>query len=82
MNRRQLFLLITGVVLIHAAGFWLISGTKPIPEKRFVPPPQKFVAREASWVDEHTGERMTVREYNVSTKLALPDAIMEKGREP
>lgn len=77
MNRRQIILLASGVILVHLAVFWMISGAHTLPDKPYIPPPN-FVAKEASWLDEKTGEQITYHEYRVSTKLALPDALMEK----
>jgi len=80
MNRRQLFTVVLGVIVLHAALFWLIADTNPLPKVTPIPRPQ-FIAREASFVDEKTGEKMIYREFQVSTKLAFPDVLMEK-REP
>jgi hypothetical protein len=77
MKRSHIVLIVGVVVLLHVLGFWLISGTKPLPKANYIPPPN-FSAKEASWVDEKTGERIIYREYKVSTKLALPDVMMEK----
>ena len=77
MNRRQLTFLATGVVIVHLVVFWLISGTNPLPKVPFIAPPN-FVAKEASWIDEKTGEHITYHEYQVRTKLAMPDQLMEK----
>ena len=77
MNRKQLALILTGVVIVHGVLFWIISGTNPLPKVPFIAPPN-FFARQASWVDEKTGEQVTYHEYQVSTKLAMPDALMEK----
>ncbi|MEI6351899.1 MAG: hypothetical protein WCP06_12435 [Verrucomicrobiota bacterium] len=77
MNRRQLLFLATGVVLVHLVAFALISGANPLPKVPFIAPPN-FFAREASWVDEKTGEHITYHEYQVRTKLAMPDQLMQK----
>jgi hypothetical protein len=77
MNRRKLILLVTGVILAHGVFFFLIAGTHPLPKMSGVPRPN-FVAKEATWLDKESGEQITYHEYRVSTKLALPDALMEK----
>lgn len=77
MNRKQIALIVIAVILLHAGLFWAVSNTKPLPKKPYIPPPN-FSAKEATWVDEKTGEKITYREFKVSTKLALPDVMMEK----
>jgi hypothetical protein len=80
MNRRQIALIALVVILVHAALFWLLSGTKPLPKKVIAEIPRpNFFAREARWQDQETGERYVIREFEVSTKLALPDVVMERG---
>jgi len=78
MNRRQVTSLVLGVVVAHFLLFWWISGTNPLPKTPFIPPPT-FIAKEASWVDKDTGEHVTYHEYQVSTKLAMPDALMVRN---
>jgi len=77
MNRRQLVTVILGVIVFHAALFWLIAGTNPLPKVTPIPRPQ-FIARETPFVDAKTGEKMIYREFQVSTRLAFPDVLMEK----
>jgi len=81
MKPWQLVLVVLGVVGFHAVLFWLIADPSPLPEGRIVPPPT-FVAREGRGVDEETGEPFIYREFRVSTKLALPDVLMEARAEP
>jgi len=78
MNRRQIKLLVLAVVMVHLLLFWWISGTNPLPKTPFVPPPN-FIAKEATMVDKDTGDRTTYHEYQVSTKLAMPDALMVRN---
>lgn len=80
MKRSHLALLILGVIAFHGVGFWLISGTNPLPKVRSIPRPE-FVGKEATFTDEETGRKMVYREFQVSTKLAFPDALMER-KEP
>ncbi len=77
MSRRQIVLIALAVIVAHAALFWLLSGTRPLPK---IPPVSRpnFFAREARWEDKETGERYIIREFEVSTKLAMPDALMER----
>jgi|GEM_PF-1312310 len=77
MNRRQVILLILAVIAGHAALFWLLSGTRPLPKVAPIPRPN-FFAREAHWTDEQTGEQYVYREFQVSTRLSMPDALMER----
>jgi hypothetical protein len=82
MNRRQIALIALAVVLAHAALFWLLSGTRPLPKKVIAEVPRpNFFAREARWEDKETGERYVIREFEVSTKLAMPDVLMERGKK-
>lgn len=78
MKKRHIAWLVLGVVLAHLALFWYVAGWDALPKMPFVPPPT-FIAREASWTDEATGELVTYREYQVSTRLAELEA---KGRPP
>ncbi len=71
MKRSWLIGIIVLAVLIHIGVFLAFANVKPLPKKRHVPPPN-FSAAEASYVDPTSGERMVVREYKVSTKLATP----------
>ena len=61
--------MIAGVVLAHLGAFYLVSGWNALPKAAYVPPPT-FVAKETSWTDQATGETLTYREFQVSTKLA------------
>jgi hypothetical protein len=71
--------MIAGVVLAHLGAFYLVSGWNALPKAAYVPPPT-FVAKETSWTDQATGETLTYREFQVSTKLAKlqQDAPKEK----
>lgn len=77
MNRRQIALVMSVVILAHLGLFYFISHTSALPKTPFIPLPN-FIAREASWVDEKTGETVTYREYQVSTKLAEEKARAAK----
>jgi len=69
MNSRWVTWLIAGVVLAHLGAFYLVSGWNALPKAAFVPPPT-FIAKEATWIDQATGETLTYREFQVSTRLA------------
>ena len=69
MNSRWVTWLIAGVVLAHLGAFYLVSGWNALPKAAFVPPPT-FIAKETTWTDKETGETLTYREFQVSTKLA------------
>jgi len=80
MSRRQLALLLTGVIVLHGIAFWLICGTNPLPKTPYIAPPN-FMSAKGERVDPKTGERETLRQYQVTTRLAMPDALME-GSDP
>ncbi|HWL53008.1 MAG TPA: hypothetical protein VNQ90_11270 [Chthoniobacteraceae bacterium] len=80
MTRRQWFWIVLGVVAAHAGLFWLVAGTNSLPKVTPIPRPT-FVAKEAKWTDEVTGDPMVYREFTVSTRLALPDVLMERKEE-
>jgi hypothetical protein len=77
MKSWHIALIAVAVIAAHGLLFWMISGASALPKANYIPPPN-FVAKEAKFVDKATGEKMVYHEYHVSTKLALPDALMEK----
>lgn len=77
MSWRQVTLLVFVVILLHGAAFWALSGSRVLPPKPYIAPPS-FIAKEARWVDEKTGEKMIYREFRVSTKLAETEVLVEK----
>jgi len=79
MNRRTLFGIILAVAALHGLLFWLVADHNPLPKTTFIPPPN-FVSKEAEWSDPQSGEHGTYREYKVSTKLAMPDALAAPKR--
>lgn len=81
MTRRQISLLVFAVVLLHIGAFWLLGGAiSTLPPRRFPAPPQDTLRlRETNFVHPDTGETMVYREIRVSTKLALPDALMNES---
>ncbi len=83
MKPWQVALLVVGVLLLHLGVFWLIAGRSPLPyaNARRIPPPN-FVAKEGRWVDDKTGEPWVYREYRVSTRLAMPDVLMQAEPTP
>ena len=81
MNSRWVTWLIAGVVLAHLGAFYLVSGWNALPKAAYVPPPT-FVAKETSWTDDATGEMVTYREFQVSTKLAkLQESAPQKAQK-
>ena len=71
MNRKQIALIVIGVILLHAGLFWAFSNTKPLPKKPYIPPPN-FSAKEASWVDEETGEKSPTGSLRFPQSLPFP----------
>jgi len=69
MSPRLIRWLIAGVVLAHLGAFYLVSGWNALPKATYIAPPT-FIAKETSWTDKETGETLTYREFQVSTKLA------------
>ncbi len=80
MTRRQWIWVVLGVVAAHLGLFWLVADTSALPKVTPIPRPT-FVAKEAKWTDEVTGEKMVYREFSVSTRLAMPDVLMERKEE-
>ena len=76
MKAWQIALIALAVVAVHLGLFWMISGKSALPNTPYIPPPN-FVEKEAKFVDKQTGEKMVYKEYQVSTKLAYPDVVME-----
>ena len=79
MKKSHIWLIATAVIGAHALLFWLVADTNPLPKIPYVAPPN-FVAKEATWTDQETGEKMVCREFKVSTKLAMPDALSLKRK--
>jgi len=77
MNLRQIALILTVVALAHAGAFYLVSGWNALPKTPWIPAPN-FFAKEMSWLDKATGEMLTYREFQVSTKLAGSKESMPK----
>lgn len=74
MNRRTIFYIIAVAVLFHVGLFYLASHTRALPKVRQVPRPN-FTNNEEVYHDSTTGEKITYREFKVSTKLADPAMI-------
>ena len=77
MERRLIVGIVVAVVAAHALVFWMVAGTNPLPKTKLIAPPN-FFAREAHGVDAETGHPITYREFQVSTKLAYPEALLKK----
>jgi len=72
MSRRQIALLVLFVALLHGGVLLFFAKSRSLPSKQAVPRPE-FVAKEARWVDEKTGEKLVYREFRVSTRLSEPE---------
>jgi len=72
MSRRQIALLVLFVALLHGGVLLFFAKSRSLPSKPAVPRPD-FIAREARWVDEETGEKLVYREFRVSTRLSEPE---------
>jgi hypothetical protein len=75
MKKRTLFLVILAVALVHVGVFLLLKDSKPLPKRKHVPRPN-FTMRESQVTLPGTDERVTFREYTVSTRLT-PRPILE-----
>lgn len=71
MSKRQIALLVTIVALLHGGLLLYFAKGRALPFKQAVARPE-FVAKEARWVDEQTGEKLVYREFQVSTRLSEP----------
>jgi hypothetical protein len=71
MKVRYLAAIILAVIAAHAAVFGLLANKKVLPKRPYVAP-SNFSGTEALTVDESTGRNIRVREFTVSTQLALP----------
>jgi hypothetical protein len=79
MNRRTLFTIVLGALVLHAALFLVLARTRPLPKMRHVPPPN-FGYKERTYVDPVTGEKEIHREIRVSTRLADARKVEEMER--
>lgn len=79
MNRRTIFTIILGVLVLHAGLFLLMMQMRPLPKFRHVPPPN-FGYKERTYVDPATGAKEVHREIRVSTKLADAKKVAEMER--
>ncbi len=85
MTRRAWWAIGLLVAVAHLAVLWLVAGERVLPKRPYVPPPN-FGYAEGEMVDETTGERVRVRQFTVSTKLAgetgMADATNPQGGSP
>ena len=72
MKRSTIISLVLAVVAVHLCAFWLVCDMHILPKRTVIPPPN-FSAQAASTIIPATGDKITVHEYTVSTKL-LPEA--------
>ena len=79
MNRCQIVLLAVAVASLHGLLFWMVCGYSPLPKvsrAEF----ERFQAKEAIVTDPETGKPVVYREFQVSTKLGMPDALVVKQK--
>jgi hypothetical protein len=69
MSWRTIAWIVLGAVALHIVAFAILAHVRPLPNVRFVPPPN-FGYKETTWIDPQTGEKTIEREIRVSTKLA------------
>lgn len=74
MSRRTIFYIIIGAVLFHVGLFYIASHTRALPKTRVIPRPN-FTTNEQVYSDTTNGDKITYREFKVSTKLADPEMI-------
>ena len=77
MNFRLWLCVAMGVFVVHIGVFMLWVHFQPRPKLR-APLRHEFKAQSQAFVDEDTGEKVIVREFTVSTKLATP----APGKQP
>lgn len=82
-KRSTILYIATGAIAINVAAFWFLADKRPTPKVTPVEEPN-FRAREKEFVDEKTGEKIIVREFTVSTKLApvpnVPPGMEDRQR--
>jgi len=75
MNFRLWLCVASGVLVIHIGVLMLWVNFQPRPKPR-PPSAYEFKARSQALIDPNTGEKLTVQEFTVSTKLAEPGKTM------
>lgn len=73
MNFRLWCCVASGVLVIHIGVVMLWVNFQPRPKLR--PRPDAFKARAQAVVDPNTGEKVVIREFTVSTRLAPPEEL-------
>ncbi len=71
MKRKTLFLIVAGVVAVHAIAFYCIADWSPLPKVRYIPP-DNFSLGWAKFTDPATHEKMVYQEFTVTTQLEKP----------
>lgn len=71
MNLRLWFCVAMGVLVIHIGVVMIWVNFQPRPKLRS-PSPHDFKARAQAVTDPNTGEKLIIREFTVSTRLATP----------
>ncbi len=66
MKRRAM--IVGAVLAAHLLLFAIVAKWKVLPKKRHVPP-ANFGAAEATYTEPDTGNKVTVKEFTVTTKL-------------
>lgn len=81
MKRVRGWLLIAaGVLVAHAVVILLLLDRRVLPERRHVPPPN-FSATEAVIDGDTPGEKLRIRQFTVSTRLAADEETVRRQRQ-
>jgi len=67
-KRRKVIIIAVAVVAAHLAVLWIFADMHVLPKRTLIPGPN-FSTAEGSVVDPKTGDKTTIHEYTVSTKL-------------
>jgi hypothetical protein len=77
---RRWLLIGGGVLIVHLLLFAVVANWKVLPKKKYVPA-ANFGAAEATYTEPDTGEKVTVKEFTVTTELA-PSPTASPGTSP
>ncbi len=69
MRRTTILFIAAAVAAAHAAVFYFLAGTNPLPKVPYVPPAD-FTAGAAEFTDPATHEKMLYQEFTVSSRVA------------
>lgn len=71
MKKKTIWIIAAGVVAAHVIAFSLVAGWSPLPEAKYIAPPN-FSLGWAKFKDPTTHEKMVYQEFTVSTQIAKP----------